>query len=39
MHSNEKLSGLKLVDNDMCESCILGKQRRVSFKKVGRTPK
>ena len=23
----------------MCESCILGKQKRVSFKKVGRTPK
>ena len=23
----------------MCENCILGKQRRVSFKKVGKTPK
>ena len=24
---------------DMCESCILGKQKNVSFLKTGRTPK
>ena len=39
MHLNKKLSSLKSVDIDMCESCILEKQRRVNFKKVGRTPK
>ena len=38
-HLNKKLSSLKSVDIDMCESCILEKQRRVNFKKVGRTPK
>ena len=39
MHLNKKLSSLKSVDIDMCESRILEKQRRVNFKKVGRTPK
>ena len=39
MHLNKKLSSLKSVDIDMCESCILEKQRRVNFKKVRRTPK
>ena len=34
-----KLPKLKSVDFDMCESCILGKQKRVSFLKTGRTPK
>jgi hypothetical protein len=27
---------LKSVEVDFCESCILGKQKRVSFKKAGR---
>ena len=39
MHSNGKLSDLKSIDLDMCESCVFGKQKRVSFKKAGRTPK
>ena len=37
--SKGKLSKLKSVDFDMCESYILGKQKRVSFLKTGRTPK
>jgi Integrase core domain. len=39
MHSKGKLPGLKSVDIDFCESCILGKQKRVSFQKSGRTPR
>ena len=35
----EKLPKLKSIDFDMCESCILGKQKNVSFLKTGRTPK
>ena len=27
------------IDSDMYESCILGKQKNVSFLKTGRTPK
>ena len=34
-----KLPKLKSIDFDMCESCILGKQKNVSFLKTGRTPK
>ena len=34
--SKGKLSGLKLVDIDLCEDCIFGKQKRVSFSKDGR---
>ena len=34
-----KLPELKSIDSDMCESCILGKQKKVSFLKTGRTPK
>ena len=34
-----KQSELKFVHFDMCESCILGKQKNVSFLKTGRTPK
>ena len=34
-----KLPELKSVDFDMCESCILGKQKNVSFLKTGRTLK
>ena len=37
--SKEKLPELKSIDFDMCESCILGKQKRVNFLKTGRTPK
>uniref|UniRef100_A0A7N2RFG7 Integrase catalytic domain-containing protein n=1 Tax=Quercus lobata TaxID=97700 RepID=A0A7N2RFG7_QUELO len=37
--SKGKLPELKSIDFDMCESCILGKQKRVSFLKTGRTPK
>ena len=39
MLSKAKLSKLKYIDFDMCESCILGKQKNVSFLKTGRTPK
>ena len=34
-----KLLELKPIDFDMCENCILGKQKKVSFLKTGRTPK
>ena len=34
-----KLPELKSIDFDMCESCILRKQKNVSFLKTGRTPK
>ena len=37
--SRGKLLKLKSIDFDMCESCILGKQKNVSFLKTGRTPK
>uniref|UniRef100_A0A2N9EY29 CCHC-type domain-containing protein n=1 Tax=Fagus sylvatica TaxID=28930 RepID=A0A2N9EY29_FAGSY len=37
--SKGKLPELKSVEFDMCESCILGKQKKVSFLKGGRTPK
>ena len=37
--SKGKLPKLKSVEFDMCESCILGKQKKVSFLKGGRTPK
>ncbi|RVW80140.1 Retrovirus-related Pol polyprotein from transposon TNT 1-94 [Vitis vinifera] len=37
--SKGKLPELKSIDFDMCESCILGKQKKVSFLKIGRTPK
>jgi hypothetical protein len=39
MHSKGKLPDLQSVGIDICEGCILGKQKRVSFKRVGRTPK
>jgi len=38
MQSRGKLPRLKSVEVDFCESCILGKHKRVSFKKAGRTP-
>ena len=34
--SKGKLPELKSIDFDMCESCILGKQKKVSFLKTGR---
>ena len=37
--SKGKLLELKSIDFDMCESCILGKQKNVNFLKTGRTPK
>ncbi|RVW77419.1 Retrovirus-related Pol polyprotein from transposon TNT 1-94 [Vitis vinifera] len=37
--SKGKLPELKSIDFDMCESCILGKQKKASFLKTGRTPK
>ena len=37
--SKGKLPELKSIDFDMCESCILGKQKNVSFLKIGKTLK
>ena len=37
--SKGKLPELRSIDFDMCESCILEKQKNVSFLKTGRTPK
>ena len=37
--SKGKLPELKFIDFDMCESCILGKQKNVSFLKTSRIPK
>ena len=37
--SKGKLPELKSIDFDMCESCILRKQKNVSFFKTGRTLK
>ena len=37
--SKGKLPELKFVDFDICESCILGKQKNVRFLKTGRTSK
>ena len=37
--SKGKLPELKSIDFDMCESCILGKHKKVSFLKACRTPK
>ena len=34
-----KLPKLKSIDFDMCESCILGKQKKMSFLKTGKTQK
>ena len=39
LHSDGKLQGLKAIDHNLCEGCIFGKQKRVSFSKVGREPK
>ena len=37
--SKGKLQELKSIDFDMCESCILGKQKNVSYLKTSRTLK
>ena len=37
--SKGKLRELKSIDFDMCESCILGKQKKASFLKTGKIPK
>ena len=34
LHSKKVLPGLKCVNMDFCESCIYGKQKRVSFVKT-----
>ena len=42
-HMSEKsmkvLPGLKCVNMDFCESCVYGKQKRVSFMKIGKEKK
>ncbi|XP_075087872.1 putative mitochondrial protein AtMg00300 [Nicotiana tabacum] len=37
--SKEKLPNLKHIELGLCEDCIYGKQKRVSFSKAGWTPK
>ena len=37
--SKGKLPELKSVDFNMCESCILRKQKKLSFLNISRTPK
>jgi hypothetical protein len=37
--SKGKLSELKLVEFDLCEGCIQGKQKKLSFVKVEKAPK
>ena len=39
MVSKEALEGLNSVDMGLCESCVMGKQKRVSFTKTPREPK
>ena len=39
LHSEGKSQGLKEVDHNLCEGCIFGKQKRISFSKVDREPK
>ena len=34
--SNGKLLGLKIVNFDMCESCVMGKHKKLSFFTGGR---
>ncbi|KAE8730942.1 Major allergen Pru ar 1 [Hibiscus syriacus] len=34
-----KLSDLKSIDVGLCEDCIFGTQKKVSFTKIGKTPK
>ena len=37
--AKEALEGLKSVDIGLCESCDMGKQKRVSFTKIPREPR
>jgi hypothetical protein len=37
--SKGKLPELKSTESNLCEGCILGKHKRLSFTTVGRTPK
>ena len=37
--SKGKLPDLKNVDVGLCEDCIFGKQKKVNFTKIGKTPK
>ena len=37
--AKRELEGLKSVDMGLCESCVMGKQKRVSFTKNPREPK
>ena len=39
LHSKKFLLGLKCVNMDLCESCVYGKQKRVSFVKNGKEKK
>jgi len=39
MLSKDKLSRLKSIDLDFYEDCVYGKQKKVSFSKVRKTPK
>ena len=39
LHSDGKLHRLKEVDNSLCEGCVFGKQKMVSFSKPGREPR
>ena len=35
----EVLEGPKSIDTGLCESCVMGKQKRVSFIKAAKEPK
>ena len=39
MAADRKIQGLKNVDLDYCEDSVFGKQRKVSFKRMGPSPK
>lgn len=39
IHSKKVLPSLKCVNMDFCESCVYGKQKRVSFVKTGKENK
>lgn len=39
LHSKSKLEGLKSLDLEFCEDCVFGKQKKVTFSKVGKPPK
>ena len=39
LHSKKVLPGLKCVNMHFCESCVYGKQKRVSFVKTGKENK